>query len=334
MFRRRLGWTLVTLSLLLHVFTVYCFSRQPDRFAAFTVMPIWLWGGIGLLFAVLAFYFLRAPLSLVMSGVWALTLLVGADEARVLANFGKSAPEPGTPAIDSGHRVIRVITANCGQFYFGDPAPDIAAWQPDIVLLQEAHPHQVDRIRRELFGEGGHHRFHRTNGIISRWEIVREVKSPLLRSLQVTVALPGGSHLEAVSVHLDSAATDLRLWDRQAWRSHRQNRILRQAELSQVLAVMSSTTRFPETPVIFGGDFNSPAGDPVHLQLAADFTDTFAAAGTGWGNTFHRRLPILRIDRIYVSRHFTPLRSRVIVTRKSDHRMVVADLFPPTPLPP
>ena len=81
---RRIGWTLVGASLLLHIFTVYCFARQPDRFAAFTVMPIWLWGGVGLLWSSMAFYFLRAPLSLVMSAVWAITLLVGADEARVL----------------------------------------------------------------------------------------------------------------------------------------------------------------------------------------------------------------------------------------------------------
>ena len=78
----------MVISLLLHIFTVYCFSRQPDRFTAFTVMPIWLWGGIGLVLSSVAFYFLRASLSLIMTGVWAITLLVGADEAKVLANFG------------------------------------------------------------------------------------------------------------------------------------------------------------------------------------------------------------------------------------------------------
>ena len=91
---RRLGWFLVGSSLLLHALTVYCFARQPDRFAAFTVMPIWLWGGIGLVMSCTAFFFLRAPLSLIVTAVWAVPLLVGADEARVLANFGKSPPLP------------------------------------------------------------------------------------------------------------------------------------------------------------------------------------------------------------------------------------------------
>jgi hypothetical protein len=66
----------VGLSLLLHLFTVFCFSRQPDHFAAFTVLPIWVWGGFGLLLCTVAFYFLRASLSLIMTAVWAVTLLV------------------------------------------------------------------------------------------------------------------------------------------------------------------------------------------------------------------------------------------------------------------
>jgi hypothetical protein len=95
--RRRTGWTLVGLSLLLHLFTVYCFARQPDRFAAFTVLPIWLWGGFGLL---LLHGRLLFPARLALAGhdrVWAVTLLVGADEARVLANLGKPAAPRSAP---------------------------------------------------------------------------------------------------------------------------------------------------------------------------------------------------------------------------------------------
>ncbi len=50
-FTRRTGWLLVGLSLALHAVTVYAYARQPDRLAAFTVMPIWVWGGRGFGFA-------------------------------------------------------------------------------------------------------------------------------------------------------------------------------------------------------------------------------------------------------------------------------------------
>lgn len=325
--RRRLGWTLVGLSLALHLFTVFCFARQPDRFAAFTVLPIWVWGGFGLLFCSAAYYFLRAPLSLILTGVWAVTLLVGADEARVLANFGKSPPRPGPATLHDGNPVLRVITLNCSSFAFGDPSKDLAAWEPDIVLLQEAMPHQVRQIADVLHGGRGDYRSHTTNGIVTRWKIQREVRNPAQRDQQVTVTLPNGSSLEVVNVHLSTAATNLRFWDRTTWTTHRANRALRRKELTLTQQILEQTTNFPNIPTIFGGDFNSPASDIVHRLLDRDFEDAFAVAGTGWGNTFQRRLPVLRIDHLYATRHLTPVRCHTVTTRHSDHRMVVADFL-------
>ncbi len=326
---RRLGWTLVGLSLLLHIFTVYCFARQPDRFAAFTVMPIWLWGGFGLLLSTVAFYFLRASLSLVMTAVWAVTLLVGADESRVLANFGKSPPLAGPAEPHDGQPVLRVVTLNCAEFNYGNgnPSADLAAWQPDIVLLQDILPHQVAQIADRLYGGRGDYRAHRTNGVVTRWKIQREIRNPAQRDQQLTILPPGGAAIEVVNVHLATAATDLRLWRKSAWIDHRSNRATRGNELTLTRQILEQTTAFPNTPTLFGGDFNSPASDIVHRQLARDFVDAFAAAGTGWGDTFQRRFPILRIDHLYATRHFTPLRCRAVTTRSSDHRMVVADFL-------
>ncbi len=331
MFRRRLGWILVGLSLLLHIFTVYCFARQPDRFAAYTVMPIWIWGGVGLFLSTVAYYFLRASLSLVMTAVWAVTLLVGADEARVLANFGKSAPQPGKAADHEGKRVIRVATLNCAFFTYGDrdPAKEIAAWQPDIVLLQDISAPQVRQIADVLYGGKGDYRAHDTNGIVTRWRIQREIRPPPpQRDHQVTILTDTGTTIEVVNVHLRSAATDLRFWERSAWQAHRNNRILRDQELMLTRNILEqSTSKFPNIPTLLGGDFNAPATDVMHRQLTRDFVDSFASAGTGWGDTFQRRFPILRIDHIYATRHFTPVRCRAVTIRSSDHRMVVADLL-------
>ena len=324
---RRLGWTLVGASLMLHLFTVYCFAQQPDRFSAFTVMPIWLWGGVGILLSSIAFCFLRAPLSLILTAVWALTLLVGADEARVLANFGKSPPLPGQAESIDGKPVLRVITLNCAFFEKGNPAQDLAVWQPDIVLLQDLGPHQVRQIADALYGGHGDYRAHQTNGVVTRWKIQREIRNAAQRDEQLTLRHPNGTDIEVVNVHLRTAATDLRLWRKSAWVEHRNNRLVRQQELTLTQQVLEQTTQFPNVPTLFGGDFNAPASDVVHRQLTRDFVDSFAAAGTGWGNTFHRRLPILRIDHIYATRHFTPVRCKAETTRNSDHRMVIADLL-------
>ncbi len=329
MFRRRLGWTLVVSSLLLHIFTVYCFARQPDRFAAYTVMPIWIWGGLGLFLSSVAFCFLRASLSLIMTAVWAVTLLVGADEARVLANLGKSAPLPGKAANHEGKKVLRIATLNCAFFTYGDrnPAKEIAAWQPDIVLLQDVSAPQVRQIADVLYGGAGDYRAHDTNGIITNGRIQLEIRNTTQRDHQVRIVTATGETVEVVNIHLRTAATDLRFWNRSAWHDHRANRILRENELTLTRNILERTTRFPNAPTILGGDFNAPASDVVHRQLTRDFIDAFSSAGTGWGDTFQRRFPILRIDHIYATRHFTPVRSRAVTIRSSDHRMVVADLL-------
>lgn len=335
-FRRRAGWTLIGCSLLLHMVTVYAFAEQPDKLAAFTVMPIWVWGGIGLLCSTIAFWFLRAPLSLIVTGIWAMTILLGADNRDfVISNIGKSAPEPGEPGVADGRKLMRVVSLNCNFFqyggakgYGGDPSIDLRRWDPDIVLLQEVFPHQVRQIADTLYQGRGDYRIYASNGVVTRWQITREVNpsTPGYRLQQVTVRMPDNFDIEVANVHLQSAATDLRLWQRECWRTHALNRVQRRKELAIALTILADTA--PGRPVLFGGDFNAPPGDPIQSLLRADFKDAFVEAGTGWGNTFQRRIPILRIDQIHYSRQFKAVRCNAVTTRRSDHRMVVADLLP------
>jgi endonuclease/exonuclease/phosphatase (EEP) superfamily protein YafD len=331
-FTRHAGWLLVGLSLALHLLTVFAFARQPDRLAAYTVMPIWVWGSLGLLLSSSAFYFLRAPLSLVVTGIWALTILLGADEARVIANLGTPAPEPGEATPIDGVKPIRVITLNAALFRFGDPSDDIAAWEPDIVLLQEASSYHVKKIADRLYGGHGHYRGFANNGVATRWKITREVRNPdpafTYFNHNASVELPDGRTIEIVNLHLSSAATNLRLWKRECWRDHKANRKQRQIEIAVALQILENTTEFPTAqPVILGGDLNAPPSDPIQQLLERDFDDAFLTAGTGWGDTFQRRIPILRLDQIHTTRHFTAVRCRAVTTRHSDHRMVVADLI-------
>jgi endonuclease/exonuclease/phosphatase family metal-dependent hydrolase len=327
--RRRLGWALVACSLGLHLLTIYAFARQPDRLAAFTVMPIWVWGSLGVACSSVAFYFLRASLSLILTGIWAVTILLGADEARVLGNLTKEAPQPGPAKPSAGLPVIRVATLNCAHLHFGNPSLDLAIWEPDIILLQEVNPLDLKTIADRVYGGRGDYRFHNSNGIITRWRIKREVRNPMFREQQLTIADPDGREIEVVNVHLTTAATNLQLWQRAAWTNHRENRQLRRQELSVALQLLEQTSPFPERPTLLGGDFNSPANDIVHAQLSRDFKDCFTTVGSGWGDTFQRRVPILRLDCVYATRQFTPVRCRAVTTRMSDHRIVIADLILP-----
>ena len=131
--------------------------------------------------------------------------------------------------------------------------------------------------------------------------------------------------VQLLNVHLQPAATNLRLFNRQCWQEHSQNRRLRQIELSYALAILKQKSSFPRHPTIVAGDFNAPANDVVYRLLTPEFTDAFSEVGTGWANTFHRALPLLRIDHIYGSDKLVPVRARTFNRGKSDHSMVVAD---------
>lgn len=319
--RRAAGWLIFVGSLFLMTAVVMTYTRQPDHFAAFTLMPVWVWGGCGVFAGLVVIHLLRSHLAWLPVLVWLGVILAFADEARTLGNFGCDAPEPGPARPHHGKSVIRVITANCHT----NPVPELALWKPDVALLQEVWPHQAHHIARELYGDQASVRIHETNAIITRWKITGDFIMPRQRSHQAAIEMPDGRMFNVVNVHLLSAATDLSLWRRKVWTEHRINRVVRSNELNRALSVLQAGSGFPDAPAILGGDFNAPPGDPVYRLLEKNFHDAHPAAGTRLGNTYHRRFPILRIDRIHATRQFIPVRCGTDVAARSDHRFVVAD---------
>lgn len=320
-----LGRAAALLSLLLYLTSVFGFILQPSYLAAFTVVPIWIWGGIGMILSAAAWYYFYVLHAGTLTVVWVGSLLLLTDEARVIFN-GNTPPLPAKTQPNQFRQTLRVITLNCANFHHGNPIADLVHWQPDIVLLQDLFPHQVAQISHALYGESGRFRAYRTNGIATRAEILRETPHTQHRTQQLTLKLSNGKLLEVVNIHLATAATDLRLWEKSAWTNHKNSRLIRQQELSENLRILAQSTS-PKTPTLFGGDFNAPASDPLHRQLPKSFADSFAVAGSGWGGTYQRRFPILRIDHLYASAHLTPLHSAAFTTRNSDHRLVVTDFL-------
>ncbi len=328
--RKTFAGALVLAALGFHLVTVALYARQPDRFAAFTLFPIWIWGSVGLAISSSAFIFFRAPLALFTSAAWALTILFVADETRPLGRLGTEGLQPGTPGRFGGREVIRVATINWGGSAenFSEP---IVRYQPDLIFIQEiSHPYRLRQLNEILFEGRGDYRYDSKTrcGMVVRGEIEHQITNPLYRSQQVRMRLPNGRRLELVNVHLQAASTDLSLWRRDCWRTHHHNRKLRRGELALALQILEKTNQNPVVPaVIIAGDFNAPAGDRIYRTLRKDYTDTFTVTGTGWGNTFHRSFPILRLDHIFASKAFVPARSRVVTIAESDHRMVVSDLI-------
>jgi endonuclease/exonuclease/phosphatase family metal-dependent hydrolase len=90
-----------------------------------------------------------------------------------------------------------------------------------------------------------------------------------------------------------------------------------------------------DTPTLLIGDFNCVRANRAYQLLRkAGLIDTFRVAGRGMGLTYpvrqqHARVPvprIFRLDYIWVTRHFLPVRSEVLRAPGSDHRPVFSRL--------
>lgn len=327
--RHPFGLALVLISLALNLLSMVLFVRQPDAFTAYTILPIWFWGILGLFLSLTSYFLFRAPLALFTSTVWFVTILVLSDEAPALVRFGTEAPEDGPAQPFLNRRPLRVASINWSSAP-SPMAPSIAPWAPDIVFIQEVqHPYRIKELANALYGGSGDYRYDDDHfcGVVLRGRIKKALLEPQYRSQYLTALLPNGNLVELVNVHLQPASTNLSLWSPQCWKEHRRNRIERRAELEFALAFLSEYTPFPNRPTLIAGDFNAPATDGATDVLDYEFTDTFRTVGTGWGNTYHRRIPLLRLDQIHASHHFLPLRSRAVSIKESEHRMIVSDLL-------
>jgi len=126
-------------------------------------------------------------------------------------------------------------------------------------------------------------------------------------------------HTPAGSVHLFN--THLSLYK---WEQRKQMKMLLETEW--LLSVTDNK------PAIFCGDLNAGSFSRTYRRVANYLTDVQKALDEPWlpKPTFHARSPFLRIDHMFISRHFTPRDVDVAInpyTRTaSDHLPLIAEL--------
>ncbi|MGD8336773.1 MAG: endonuclease/exonuclease/phosphatase family protein [Desulfobacterales bacterium] len=108
-------------------------------------------------------------------------------------------------------------------------------------------------------------------------------------------------------------------------------RLERRLQLNALMAGDDFTAMPANEPLVFCGDFNSGPSSETYKQLSRLLTDVQAASHSGSIEaTFHAKSPFFRIDHIFVSSHFTPLKTEVRKTvdtaAASDHLPLVVEL--------
>ena len=300
---------------------------RPDPLAALTVAPPWAWLVPGL---ALTIFDLRSRRGWLVVGGWLIFGLAFAGEprglARGLARRGTLAPGAGRPPEGS----IRVVSLNCA---IGNPraADEVAAYGPDIVLLQESPGRaEVERLARAWFGAEAGVVAGPDAALVVRGRAEAADLPAAIRGyfVQARVVLARGPEVEVVSTRLVPAVFRLDLWSPDCWREQAANRRQRRRQARAI----ADRVRACPVPVIVGGDMNAPPGDGALREFGPGLADAFDAAGLGWGDTIIDEAPFLRIDQVWAGPALRPLAVTAHRTIHSDHRLVVCDLAaPPRP---
>jgi len=115
-------------------------------------------------------------------------------------------------------------------------------------------------------------------------------------------------------------------WHPQFWlemlRAYRRDFRIRAYHAEQLSLLLAQET----LPFIVCGDFNSTPHHWVYRYLKGGLHDAFGEAGRGWGATYHTRLPLVRIDFLFVSSAFQVHTARVAAAAFSDHLPLVVTL--------
>jgi endonuclease/exonuclease/phosphatase (EEP) superfamily protein YafD len=203
---------------------------------------------------------------------------------------------------------------------------EVETVRPDVVLFQESPSR--DKLRKvgdSLFGDEASVLWGPDTSIVARRQLEPVAVPAEFRENFVHALLEAdGATVNVISLRLFPCPVRLDLWRPRCWQVYRKDRQARRRQLETIARYVATIP--DDEPIIFGGDFNAPAGDAVFRLLESRLADSFLAAGRGWGNTFMSGLPVLRIDQIWISRHVRPIAAYARGTQHWDHRMAVAEL--------
>jgi len=251
------------------------------------------------------------------------------------------------------HRpTVSLVTNNTGQNAGTSPAEFIRREDPDVILFQERQffegvPPPPGPWHRVLVGEFA---------VWSRLPVVshRIVEVPCSSgkngrwraAVRVELELDDGARIAVYNVHLPSPRQGIELLrgegfrveafrlkgvlSTQTWRAFQR---LTQARLEAARGLRAILDG-ERLPWIAAGDFNMPDHGVQYRLFAGQCIDTFEYAGFGYGFTFpgktRTRLwpfgPWLRLDYVFCSRHWRPMRAVVERGRPSQHHAVGARL--------
>lgn len=291
---------------------------KPDSAAALTIWPALIPFGILAL----------ANLAQVRRRNWKAPLA----QSTVIGAVGMAVMDSPMALFRTGQSAeLTVVSLNCAG---GTPAAmkEVAAFHPDIVLLQERPgANQVRAFSEELFALD-YAAIGPDAAVLSRWPVVRSNGKPTTTNMNhawVILQHPLG-RIAVCSLRLQPPVFRLDLWSPDAWQTYTRNKVHRRVEFFELVRALPPEFKDSNSLAIMGGDFNTPPDNTITQPIAAlKLRDSFWDHGIGLGGTAVNDYPVVRIDQVW-SRGFETKGTYAVKTVNSDHRMVIAKFSIPT----
>ena len=240
-------------------------------------------------------------------------------------------PPPRRPIEVEDERLITVMSFNllARNRSYQAIAATIQAAGPDLVGLQELRPHSAQELVARLEADYPYHTLQplapgRSAGLLSRYPIEQVewfALPPLDIALHATVRIEG-EPVHVLVVHLspnnffDHPASEFIPLVKERYGR-------RAAETRRLQQKIKGLTG----PVLLMCDCNMTDTSEAYARLTTVLQDSFRQAGWGFGHTFQPAIapfPIQRIDYVWHSEAFQPVRAYVGQDGGSDHLPVVA----------
>ena len=321
-----------------------------------TVRPSFVWLGALAPFLLVGIAAVRLRWFLCGCAIWLLGLVGTEEVLQLLKPFPESAREEFAYA-QMGHWSfresptgrtaehldvpLRIVTWNVqsGRKGADGAVKDLARLAPDIVLMQEfcdnTRAFRKACKRSEYFKDYDLVDLAGKEVILSRYTVERLPSVPadtgprdvrwLCSVWKVHVA--NDMHIICINVHLAPLALKTQLIRGVSRSAVAEAIATKRAELRRLTATLNHYAK--EGPIILAGDFNLPLHYPDLRKATASLKDCFTDNGYGWGKTAPGKMPLIRVDMIFVPPEATVYYAGAVPTRHSDHYMTLAEVALP-----
>ncbi|MEX2399793.1 MAG: endonuclease/exonuclease/phosphatase family protein [Rhodothermales bacterium] len=334
-------------------------------YMAYFIRPDVLWW-IELVAVVLPYVGLAvilATIPIVVAGRWRLALLHGVLILLMVVRANPMHTRSG--ASDASGDTLSVLTFNVPRWWgyemetktkTAEMSALIQRADPDVIGLQEApstyHP-ESPHFQAPAYVQALHDSLgygvvasqstgptYTPQPVFSRQQLARQDEYQLRRSSNDPVY----THVTRTQIrwkHRDIAVYNVHLrtfgekpWEEESLpffrprnllpylRQYRDAYDVRAWEVEEILSMVDGE----DMPVILLGDLNSTPNNWVYGRVTDRLRDAFGEKGKGWGMTYHTRLPLVRIDYVFVSEEWDVISARVLDAYLSDHLPVLVGL--------